>query len=153
MNNESKLNQLIIKSAYIIIIVLIIAIIALLILKYQVEGEQNMPFKISSIILISNAEGSQEAENAQYKWDAEIYQNNDIYINIEKNKNYKETEMIRRIVIDNIKINQKPQIGTIEFYRPSQENTQIYQYEEAYQIKDSVENFQPGKYINFQSSE
>ena len=51
MNDESKINKLILKSAYIVIIVLIITVIALLILKYQVEGEQNMPFKLSNIII------------------------------------------------------------------------------------------------------
>ena len=49
MNDESKINKLILKAAYALIIVLIIAVIALLILKYEVEGEQNMPFKLSSI--------------------------------------------------------------------------------------------------------
>ena len=87
MDNKSKVNNLILKSAYITIIILIIAVIALIILKYNVEGEKNMPFKLSSIILISNAEGYQEKENKEYLWDTEIYQINDIYLNIEKNKN------------------------------------------------------------------
>ena len=90
MEERSKLRSLILKSAYAVVIVLIIAVVALLILKYDVEGEKNMPFKLSSIIVASTAEGIQN-ENDEYKWDAEIYQNNDIYINIEKNKNYKET--------------------------------------------------------------
>ena len=97
MNNDKALNKLILKSAYIVIIVLIIAIIALLILKYEVEGEKNMPFKLSSIIVVSNAEGYQEKQNKDYAWDVEIYQSNDIYLNIEKNKNYKETEAIDSI--------------------------------------------------------
>lgn len=139
MDDKSKINKLILRSAYIVIIVLIIAVIGLLILKYQVEGEQNMPFKVSSIILISNAEGNQEKENKDYRWDTQIYQNNDIYINIEKNKNYKKEEAIQSVVIDNIQIAEKPQIGTIEFYRPSKESTQVYKYEEEYQMKDKTE--------------
>lgn len=139
MEDKAKINKLILKSAYIIIIVLIAAVIALLILKYQVEGEKNMPFKLSSIIIVSNAEGHQEKENEDYRWDAEIYQNNDIYLNIEKNKNYKETEAIKSIIIDNIKIKQKPQIGEIEFYRPSKENVQTYSYEEEYKMGERTE--------------
>ena len=57
MDYESRINKLILKGAYFVIIILIIAVIALLVLKYEVEGEQNMPFKLSSIIVISNAEG------------------------------------------------------------------------------------------------
>lgn len=139
MDDKSKVNKLILRSAYIFIIVLIIAVIGLLILKYQVEGEQNMPFKISGIILISNAEGNQEKENKDYRWDTQIYQNNDIYINIEKNKNYKEEAAIQSVVIDNIQIVEKPKIGTILFYRLSNESTQVYKYEEEYQITDKIE--------------
>lgn len=139
MNDESKINNLILKSAYVVIIVLIIAVIALLILKYEVEGEQNMPFKLSSIIVVSNAEGYQEEQNKKYTWDVEVYQNNDIYLNIEKNKNYKETEAIKSIVIDNIVINVAPQVGTIEMYRPSTDSMQIYSYKEEYKINDKIE--------------
>lgn len=139
MNDESKISKLILKSAYIVIIVLIITVIALLILKYQVEGEQNMPFKLSSIIIVSNAEGYQEKQNDDYRWDAEIYQNNDIYLNIEKNKNYKKIEAIKSIVIDNIKVNEEPQVGTIEVYRPSSDSLQTYDYKEEYKITDKIE--------------
>lgn len=139
MNNESRINKLILKAAYAIIIVLIIAVIALLILKYEVEGEQNMPFKLSSILVLSNAEGYQEKENKEYRWDTEIYQTNDIYLNIEKNKNYKETEIIRSIDIENIQINETPQVGEIKFYRAANEKSNLFVYDEKYEIKDNVE--------------
>lgn len=139
MNEESKLNKLILKAAYVVIIVLIIAVIALLILKYEVEGEKNMPFKLSSIVVVSNAEGYQEQENKEYMWDVEVYQNNDIYLNIEKNKNYKDEEVIKNIVIDNIKINEGPKLGKVELYRPSSESLQAYNYQEEYKINDKIE--------------
>ena len=78
MGEESKVNKLILKAAYVLIIVLIIAVIGLLILKYEVEGEQNMPFKLSNILVLSNAEGYQEKESKDYKWDTEIFQINDV---------------------------------------------------------------------------
>lgn len=139
MDNQSKINKLILKSAYAVIIVLIIAVIALLILKYEVEGEKNMPFKLSSIIAVSNAEGYQEKQNQEYTWDVEVYQNNDIYLNIEKNKNYKETEAIKSIIIDNINIKEQPKIGTIEIYRPSGNSIQEYKYEKEYKVTDKIE--------------
>ena len=139
MNSDSRVSKLILKSAYITIIVLIIAVIGLLILKYDVEGEKNMPFKLSSIVVVSNAEGYQEEENKEYIWDVEVYQNNDIYLNIEKNKNYKEEEIIKNIVIDNIKINEAPKVGKLEIYRPSSESLQTYNYQEEYKINDKIE--------------
>lgn len=139
MENESKINKLILKSAYITIIVLIIAIIALIILKYNVEGEKNMPFKLSSIIVISNAEGYQEKENIDYRWDADIYQINDIYLNIEKNKNYKDIEVIKSVVIENIKIEERPTVGDIEFYRTTSEEKNLFSYSKEYKIEDRIE--------------
>jgi len=139
MNEESKLNKLILKAAYVVIIVLIIAVIALLILKYEVEGEKNMPFKLSSIVVVSNAEGYQEQENKEYMWDVEVYQNNDVYLNIEKNKNYKDEEVIKNIVIDNIKINEGPKLGKVDIYRPSLDSLQTYNYKEEYKINDKME--------------
>jgi len=137
--NDPKVNKLILKSAYVTIVILIIAIILLIILKYDVEGEKNMPFKLSSIILISTAEGYQEKENTDYKWDTEIYQNNDIYLNIEKNKNYKETELIKSIKIENVKITQEPLIGEYKIYRTSSEEKGVFTYKEEYEIKDKVQ--------------
>ena len=139
MNEETKLNKLILKGAYAIIIVLIIAVIALLILKYEVEGEQNMPFKLSSILVLSNAEGYQESESKEYKWNTEIHQINDIYLNIEKNKNYKEEEIIESITIENLVINKAPQIGKIIFYRSANNEKNLFNYKEEYEIKDKVE--------------
>lgn len=135
--NDSKVNKLILKSAYITIIVLIIAVVALLILKYDVEGEKNMPFKLSSIIIKSQATGYQEKENSNYKWDVEIYQENEIYLNIEKNKNYKETELIESIVIENIEISKKPEVGNVKFYKMSEKN--VFTYKEEDEIKEKIE--------------
>ena len=138
MEERSKLRSLILKSAYAVVIVLIIAVVALLILKYDVEGEKNMPFKLSSIIVASTAEGIQN-ENDEYKWDAEIYQNNDIYINIEKNKNYKETEIIKSITIDNIQINKEPQVGKMFLYRAKAEENNLFSNNDEFLINDRVD--------------
>ena len=139
MNEESKLNKLILKAAYALIIVLIITVIALLILKYEVEGEQNMPFKLSSILVLSNAEGYQEKESKEYKWDTEIFQINDIYLNIEKNKNYKETEIIKSIEIENIKVDEAPKIGGFTFYRSASNDKDLFNYKDEYKINEKVE--------------
>ena len=139
MSEESKLKKLILKGAYAVIIVLIIAVIGLLILKYEVEGEPNMPFKLSNILVLSNAEGYQETENKEYKWDTEIYQTNDIYLNIEKNKNYKETEIIKSIEIEHIKINETPKVGEFTFYRVASNDKELFDYKDEYKINEKIE--------------
>ena len=57
----------------ILITVLIATIIALLILKYNVEGEDNLPFELSKIMVISTAEGNDiEGEQTENKWNLKI---------------------------------------------------------------------------------
>lgn len=49
----------------VVLLTLIITIICLLMLKYSVEGENNMPFEISQLIVVSTAEGI-DAERRKY---------------------------------------------------------------------------------------
>jgi len=105
-------------------------------LKYEVEGENNMPFELSQIVVVSTAEGREiEGENI---WNLEIIQNNDVYIHIGKNKNYRETEVIKNITIDNFEINEKPAKGKVELYRPSSSEEKVYEYEDKYKIQDKL---------------
>ncbi len=120
----------------IFIILLIAIIICLLMLKYEVEGENNMPFELSQIVAVSTAEGiSGEKENT---WDFDLVQNNDIYIHIGKNKGYKKTEVIKNVIIDNFRVNSKPSKGNIVIYRPSSNEEKAYEYNDNYLVKDNI---------------
>ena len=109
------------KSFHIVVIIVIITIIlftaGLIILKYNVEGETNMPFDLTKISVISTSEGI-DKEAGENKWAFDVNQNNDIYLYIDKNKNYSKTEAIKSISIENInvesKINEK-----IKIYKPA----------------------------------
>ena len=121
----------------IFILILIITIISLLILKYEVEGEKNMPFELSQIIVVSTAEGLEIEGDST--WNLELIQNNDIYIHIGKNKDYRETEVIKNITIQNIQIDEMPAKGSIILYRPSENEGKIFEYEDKYIIDDKLE--------------
>ena len=71
----------------IFIIVIILFIAGVISLKYNVEGEANLPFELSKISIISSVEGT-DNEDAQNKWNLTVNQNNDIYLYIKKNDNY-----------------------------------------------------------------
>ena len=115
------------KSFHVCMIIIIIAIIlftvGILVLRYQVEGETNMPFDITKVILISSSEGIDKSDNAEGTWAFDINQNNDIYIYIEKNSNYIEEAVIQSVVIDQIKVEKQNEKGTTHFYRPNVEET------------------------------
>ena len=70
----------------IMIIVIIVAIlfsVGILVLRYQVEGETNMPFKVSKITLISATDATNNNDESN-RWNLNVIQNNDIYIYIYK---------------------------------------------------------------------
>lgn len=125
------------KTILIFFIVLILAITFMIILKYNTEGETNMPFKLSKIMVVSTAEGIDK--KSEYKWDLDLIQINDIYIEIDKNKNYSTTEIIEKIRIDNIKIESKIEKSQINLYKTSEEKKDVYNEKEKYLIKDSIE--------------
>jgi len=104
----TKLKRTIRFSVVVVILALIITVICLLMLKYAVEGENNMPFELSQLIVVSTAEGVENNKNENI-WNFDLIQNNDIYLYIGKNKSYKETEIIKRIIINNIKVEEGPQ--------------------------------------------
>lgn len=111
-----------------IVVTIIVAIIftaLMLILNYAEKGETNMPFLLSKIYIISTVDG-QDVENADYKWAINAIQNNDIYLYIEKNKEYSKQETISYVKIDNIQLKQKPNIGEIKIYKPVQNENVLF---------------------------
>ncbi len=115
-------------------IVGIIFAIGMIILRYQVEGEENLPFNISKITIISTAEGiDQEGE---HRWNFKLNQNNDIYIYIEKNQDYNKIEVIDSIILDNFQINKKHELGEKNIYRPKNTGTSMLKNKEEYKTSN-----------------
>ena len=121
-----------------VIIVMLLFILGMTILKYNVEGETNMPFKITKISIISTGEGK-DKQSENNKWAFDINQNNDIYIYIEKNENYTKTETIKRILLDNFNIEKQKEIGEVKIYKPdSTSEEQIFTAKEE-NVVNSIE--------------
>ena len=101
----------------VVIIFAILCVTGILVLRYQVEGETNMPFKITKISIVESVEGL-EKQGTSEKWNLNVNQNNDIYIYIEKNSNYGKTEIIEDVEISNIKTNKQNEKGELKLYKP-----------------------------------
>ena len=69
----------------VVIVMILLFIVGIVVLKYNVEGETNMPFHLSKISIISSSEGK-DKESTDSKWAFDLYQSNDIYIYIDKNE-------------------------------------------------------------------
>ncbi len=110
-------------------IIIILFIFAMIILKYNVEGETNMPFGISKISVVSSI-GGIDKQAPDTKWAFDLYQSNDIYLYIDKNEAYGRTEIIKAVEINNIQVEGK-QKDNIKIYKPdSQEEKLIFKNQE-----------------------
>lgn len=124
---------------YIVVLVLTLAlsIVFFIIYKYHVEGEKNLPFNLTKLMVVSSAE-TEELEFNENLYQANIIQKNDVFLAIEKNKNYKKQDAIKKITLNNFNIIEKGTKGTLKIYRPSMEE-KTFIYKEEYQINDAME--------------
>ena len=94
--------------------------------KYEVEGETNMPYILSKISIISSTQGNDKEEKVEgNQWNFTIDQDNDIYLYVDKNPEYSEAEKketIKEINIDNIEVSKENEKGTLKIFRPDIEN-------------------------------
>ena len=137
MDKEKK-KQMIKLCIAITTFVIIILLVGITMIKYQVEGDKNMPFNLSKIIIVSTAEG-QETKGDK-KWNFKVYQNNDVYIYIDKNENYKgEEKSIKSVKIGNINVTKAPIKGEIKTYMPNSVKGRIFDYKDEYIVNEKLE--------------
>ena len=98
-NENSK--KLLKKSLIIISVILFIFIIGIILLKYEVEGENkdDLPFRINEIKIAGKIDAIKNKDNENI-WNLNLLLINDIYINVEA-----KNEKIKSIKIKDIKIN------------------------------------------------
>lgn len=121
----------------IFILIMIILISLLLMFKYQVEGETNLPFDIKKINIVSTAE-SDLFQDEEGIWHAEILQKNDVFFTIEKNSNYKKEDAIKRISFENFQVTKANENMVVEIYKPTA-SVSTYNYSDEYKIQNSLE--------------
>ena len=131
MNNNKS--EAIKKAVAISILILLIIVVGFIMIKYEIEGETNMPFKLTKIMIISTADGISKNDET-----ISVTQCNDLYLSIEKNTENDDTSMIKNVYIENIKVMSEPQKGIVQFYRPSTEGKTVYVYEDELLIEDTI---------------
>ena len=137
MDKEKK-TQIIKLCIAISIIIIILIIVMTIMIRYEVEGDKNMPFNLSKIMIVSTAEGIEN--EGKEKWNFNICQNNDLYFYIDKNENYYgSSTYIEKVRIENIQILKEPQVGEVKVYMPNSTEGRLYSYEDIYIIEDKLE--------------
>lgn len=121
-----------------IIIFFILFTAWLITLKYSVEGESNLPFSMTKISVISSTEGN-NVEDGTNKWNLSVNQNNDVYIYIKKNENYKKTETIKSVKLENFKIENNSEIGEIKLFKPDVNSEKVIFNDISDNLVDNIE--------------
>lgn len=136
--DKEKSKQMIKFCIAVVIFAIIILLVVTTMIRYEVEGDKNMPFNLSKIIIVSTAEGTET--KGKKKWNFDIFQNNDVYIYIDKNENYSgEEKTIKSVKIENINITKAPTKGEVKAYMPNSVEGRIFSYEEEYLVDGKLE--------------
>lgn len=129
------------KYFHIIVIIVIFAVIlfalGIIVLKYSVEGETNMPFQLSKISVISSSEGL-DKQATDTRWAFDVYQSNDVFLYIDKNDGYGKTEAIKSVEINNIQIEGKKK-ENIKIYKPDEQEEKLVFKNKEENIVESIE--------------
>lgn len=118
------------------IIVLILIIAGIIMLRYQVEGETNLPFELSKMIVVSTAESNEIEAVADTKWNFSVNQYNDIYLEIQKNDQYTKNTNIKNITFENFVVEKNSGAENIKLYRANSEGKVVE--DEAHLVGSSL---------------
>lgn len=119
------------------IIFLILVVVAIIMLKYYIEGEQNMPFNLSELTVVSSAEAVY-GDKTEQGWNVNVNQTNDFFFEIEKNMNYKKEELIKSIIIRNIRY-ENGEGKTLNAYMPNSLEGSTFFISDDYKIDEKLE--------------
>ena len=126
-------------SVAMLVLIIIIGVVMSIVVRYQVNGEDNMPFEVSKIVVVSTAEGEQKEESDEdSKWNMIIDQNNDIYFNITKNENADKVSVIKYFKIENIMIKQSPKKGSIKAFMTNSKEGRKFVNKDDFLIEESL---------------
>lgn len=123
------------KCIFIAVIVMVLTVVASIMIKYYVEGEKELPFSISKILLVSTVNGK-VIDDSENIWNIDISQINDIYMYI--NKTIDGDETIKEIKLENFTLNKTPQKGDLKILRPTGELSNLYTYSEQNYLDSSI---------------
>ena len=136
--DKEKTKQTIKLCVAVTIFAIVILLVVTAMIRYEVEGDKNMPFNLSKIIVVSTAEGTET--KGKKKWNFNVYQNNDVYIYIDKNENYRGNEKsIKSLKIENINITKAPTKGEIKVYMPNSVEGRLFSYDDNYLVNGKLE--------------
>ena len=141
--------ELIKKSIFLVFVAIMILMAVLIGLRYEVEGEKRLPYKLSKILLVSTVDGKAN-EDSENLWNIDVTQTNDIFIYIDSDGITKET--IKEISLENFNLVKAPQKGSIQILRPTSDLDNLYSNSVQNYLNDKIE-YQGAKLDDMKSLE
>ncbi len=123
------------KYLFVSFIVIVLMVVISIMIKYYVEGEKNLPFSLTKILLISTVDGKQ-IDDPNNIWNVDVTQVNDIYIYIDKTID--DSQTIKEIKLENFVINKLPKKGKLKLLRPTGDLPNLYTHSEQDYLKDGI---------------
>lgn len=120
---------------FIICIVISLSIVALIMKRYEVEGEKVLPFSISKIFLVSTVDGK-VVDDPTNIWNIGVTQVNDIYMYI--NKTIDSDLTLEEVKLENFNLTKSPQKGNLKLLRPTGELSNLYTYSEQNYLTEGI---------------
>ena len=117
-------------------LVILFTIVISIMLKYDVEGERELPFSISKLLIISTVDGSLN-EDSENIWNIGITQVNDLYMYIDKTIEDDE-QTLKEIKIENFVVNKNPSKGKLKVLRPTGEIANLYTHSHQDYLNDKI---------------
>ncbi len=117
-------------------LVILFTIVISIMLKYDVEGEKELPFSISKILIISTVDGKLN-EDTENIWNIGITQVNDLYMYIDKTIE-DDDQTIKEIKIENFVVNKNPSKGKLKVLRPTGEIANLYTHSHQDYLNDKI---------------
>jgi hypothetical protein len=124
------------KCLFAIAIAIVVLCAILVMLKYEVEGEKTLPYKLSKILIISTVDGEKVDDNDNL-WNISLSQVNDFYVYISPERE-NESSTIKEVTFSDFSIKTNPQIGTCKILRPTGEIENLYSKSEQNYLGSSI---------------
>ena len=96
-----------------------------------------MPYILKEMLIISKANVNNKPTD-DYKWNINIYQNTDIYLEIARNTEHKSNEVLKSVKIEDIQITSNEKY-TPQAYIPAGEGTEMFNYTDESKITNQIE--------------
>ena len=106
------------KSLFLAFILIAITIVISIVVRYDVEGEKELPYNIEKIQITSHIDAKDSGNQTENIWDVNLKEDNNIFIYLKK-KDETVEDTIKEVRINNFKILENPNIGEVKIYRPT----------------------------------